>query len=92
MNYIYLAAGVANLAATTAIMVLTSSSRGNKAQGKGTKLAETGRYLARPGRVTGVFPNPLRRAEIATPAKHGSQKPLAGTLRMLLWIISVTHY
>jgi len=63
--------GVANLVATTTILALTLSSRRNKAHGKGTKLAETRRYLARHGSLTGVHPRPLRRAEIATPAKHG---------------------
>ena len=52
------------------IMVLTASSGRNKAHGKGIKLVETGRYLARRGRLTEVFPSPLRCAEIATPAKR----------------------
>jgi hypothetical protein len=42
----------------TAILALTSSSGRNKAHGIGTKLAETKRYLARLGRVRGVFPSP----------------------------------
>ena len=37
-NKLYLVVGVANLAATIAIVSLTSSSRRNKAHGKGTKL------------------------------------------------------
>ena len=36
-------------AARTAILALTLSSGRNKTHGKGTKLAETGRYLARHG-------------------------------------------
>lgn len=58
-------------AATTAILTLTLSSGRNNAHGKGTKLTETGRYLVRCMRPMGVFPSPLRCAEIATPAQHG---------------------
>ena len=68
---LYIVVGVANLAATTAIMALTSSSGRNKAHNKGTKLAETERYLARHMRLTGVFPSPLRHAEIDAPTKRG---------------------
>jgi hypothetical protein len=67
---LYIAAEVANSTATTANLALTSSSRRIKAYGKGTKLAETKRYLVRHGRLTGVFLSPLRGAEIATPAKR----------------------
>ena len=65
---ICIAPRVANSAATTAIMVFTSSSGRNKTHGKGTKLAETEMYLTRPRKLTGVLPIPLRRAEIATPS------------------------
>jgi hypothetical protein len=44
---LYIAIGVANSAATTAILALTLCNGSNKAHGKGIKLAETGRYLAR---------------------------------------------
>ena len=71
-------------ASTTAILALIASSGRNKAHSKGTKLAETGRYLARLGRLTGVFPSLLRRTKIATPAKHRWREPLASALRMLL--------
>ena len=42
----------------------------SNSHGKGTKLTEIGRYLAKPGRIAGVFPSLLRLVEIATPAKH----------------------
>jgi hypothetical protein len=49
---LYFAIGVANSVATIAILALTLCSRSNKAHGKGIKLAETGRYLARHKRLT----------------------------------------
>ena len=80
--YIYnIAIGIANSVAMTAILVLTSFSGRNKARGKGTKLAETGRYLVRHGSLPIL--SPLRRAKIAMPAKRGWWEPLAGALRML---------
>ena len=42
-----------------------------KAHGKGTKLAETRRYLARRKRLTGVLPSPMRCIEIAALVKCG---------------------
>ena len=61
-NKLYIEAGVANLATTTAILALTSSSGRNKAHSKGTKLDETGRYLVRHRRLTGVFLSSFRHA------------------------------
>ena len=50
---------------TTTTMVLIMSSGRNKAHGKGTKVAENMRYLARRKRLMWVFPSPLRHAETA---------------------------
>jgi len=59
-NKLDLAVGVANSASTIAIMALTSSNGRKKAHGEGTKLAKSRRYLARHGRLKGVFLTPLR--------------------------------
>ena len=73
--------------ATIVIMALILSSRRNKAHGKGTKLAKTGRYLARHGRLTGFFPSPLKNIKIAMPAKRGWWEPLTG----VLWMLETAH-